>query len=153
MESLAAKSRRSRAPAILGAAFAVLVAAVVWFTLFRSDPPQFQQQVDMPGMGRHRVNLWTKPVRDGSGRTVLVGQVADPADMAVRVSSMEFEINMAAGTRSLSLPGTYSPASFGQSHVFSATAVANLSGYERVAVRFNMAGLEGQAMFVLGTAP
>jgi hypothetical protein len=40
--------------------FTVLIAGVVWYTLFRSDAPDYQDRIDMPGMGVHLVNLWAR---------------------------------------------------------------------------------------------
>ena len=124
LEVKAGPARRSRAPLLLGTAFATLVAGIVWFTLFRGDPPQFQRQVDMPGMGSHLVNLWLRPLKDGSGAAILIGQVTDVAGMPVRVTSMEFELTRAERTTPESYLATYNPAALGRAHAFSASVKA-----------------------------
>lgn len=136
-----------RLPVLLGVGFAVLIAGVVWFTLFRSDAPDYQARVEMPGMGVHMVNLWVRPVRDGSGTTLLVGQVTDSAGMPVRVSSMDFTPTRFVSGTGTTVAGGYSPAAMGQTHVFTATTGLDLSSAAEVRVNFTMAGVAGETVF------
>ena len=144
------RTARSRLPVLLGLGFTVLIAGVVWYTLFRSDAPDYQDQVDMPGMGVHMVNLWVRPVRDGSGTTLLVGQVTDRAGMPVRVTSMDFTPSRYVSGAAPTVAGTYSPAAMGQSHVFTATTGVDLSSAAEVRVNFTMAGVAGEVFFSTG---
>ncbi|GEM_PF-6271108 len=140
--------RKPLVPLAITLAFTVLIGVVIWYTLFKTGAPQYQQAAEMPGMGRHLVNLWITPRKDGTGLADLVGQVTNSSGMAVEVASMTFQARTPTGETS-PVQGTYSARWADRTHVFSA-AVQNPAAGTDLLVRFAMAGMSGEALFSLG---